>query len=392
MNEIKCPHCGEVFTIDEAQYENIAQQVRTAEFEKELNRRLAEAEKTKQAEIKLVETETAAKKDAEIERLKTELKAKKDAQELAVTKAVGKVEKELNDIKNKLVIEQSEFKTKEASLKESHAQELHLKDEMIERLKDMKAKMSVKLLGESLEQHCEIEFNRLRSTAFPRATFGKDNDASGGTKGDFIFRDFSDDGVEYISIMFEMKNEADVTATKKKNSDFFAKLDKDRNAKGCEYAVLVSMLEEDSDLYAGITDVSHEYPKMFVIRPQFFIPMISLLRNAAQATINVRAELEHTRQQNIDITKFEDELTAFQSAFDFNVKNYKARFNDAIDEIDEAIKRLEKVKEALRLSGTHLDRANNRVDGLSIKKLTRNNPTMKAKFAELESKNKEIGE
>ena len=392
MNEIKCPHCGEVFTIDEAQYENIAQQVRTAEFEKELNRRLAEAEKTKQAEIKLVETETAAKKDAEIERLKTELKAKKDAQELAVTKAVGKVEKELNDIKNKLVIEQSEFKTKEASLKESHAQQLHLKDEMIERLKDMKAKMSVKLLGESLEQHCEIEFNRLRSTAFPRATFGKDNDASGGTKGDFIFRDFSDDGVEYISIMFEMKNEADVTATKKKNSDFFAKLDKDRNAKGCEYAVLVSMLEEDSDLYAGITDVSHEYPKMFVIRPQFFIPMISLLRNAAQATINVRAELEHTRQQNIDITKFEDELTAFQSAFDFNVKNYKARFNDAIDEIDEAIKRLEKVKEALRLSGTHLDRANNRVDGLSIKKLTRNNPTMKAKFAELESKNKEIGE
>lgn len=392
MNEIKCPHCGEVFTIDEAQYENIAQQVRTAEFEKELHRRLAEAEKTKQAEIKLVETETAAKKDAEIERLKTELKAKKDAQELAVTKAVGKVEKELNDIKNKLVIEQSEFKTKEASLKESHAQQLHLKDEMIERLKDMKAKMSVKLLGESLEQHCEIEFNRLRSTAFPRATFGKDNDASGGTKGDFIFRDFSDDGVEYISIMFEMKNEADVTATKKKNSDFFAKLDKDRNAKGCEYAVLVSMLEEDSDLYAGITDVSHEYPKMFVIRPQFFIPMISLLRNAAQATINVRAELEHTRQQNIDITKFEDELTEFQSAFDFNVKNYKARFNDAIDEIDEAIKRLEKVKEALRLSGTHLDRANNRVDGLSIKKLTRNNPTMKAKFAELESKNKEIGE
>lgn len=392
MNEIKCPHCGEVFTIDEAQYENIAQQVRTAEFEKELHRRLAEAEKTKQAEIKLVETETAAKKDAEIERLKTELKAKKDAQELAVTKAVGKVEKELNDIKNKLVIEQSEFKTKEASLKESHAQQLHLKDEMIERLKDMKAKMSVKLLGESLEQHCEIEFNRLRSTAFPRATFGKDNDASGGTKGDFIFRDFSDDGVEYISIMFEMKNEADVTATKKKNSDFFAKLDKDRNAKGCEYAVLVSMLEEDSDLYAGITDVSHEYPKMFVIRPQFFIPMISLLRNAAQATINVRAELEHTRQQNIDITKFEDELTAFQSAFDVNVKNYKARFNDAIDEIDEAIKRLEKVKEALRLSGTHLDRANNRVDGLSIKKLTRNNPTMKAKFAELESKNKEIGE
>ena len=392
MNEIKCPHCGEVFTIDEAQYENIAQQVRTAEFEKELHRRLAEAEKAKKTEIKLAETETAAKKDAEIEKLKAELKAKKDAQELAVAKAVNEVEKELNEIKNKLVIETSEFKTKEASLKELHAQQLHLKDEMIERLKDMKAKMSVKLLGESLEQHCEIEFNRLRPVAFPRASFGKDNDASGGTKGDYIFRDFSDDGVEYISIMFEMKNESDVTATKKKNSDFFAKLDKDRTAKGCEYAVLVSMLEEDSDLYAGITDVSHEYPKMFVIRPQFFIPMISLLRNAAQATINVRAELEHTRQQNIDITKFEDELTAFQSAFDVNVKNYKAKFNDAIDEIDKAIERLEKVKEALRRSGTHLDRANNRVDGLSIKKLTRNNPTMKAKFAELESKNKEIGE
>lgn len=385
MNEIKCPHCGEVFTIDEAQYENIAQQVRTAEFEKELHRRLAEAEKAKKTEIKLAETETAAKKDAEIEKLKAELKAKKDAQELAVAKAVNEVEKELNEIKNKLVIETSEFKTKEASLKELHAQQLHLKDEMIERLKDMKAKMSVKLLGESLEQHCEIEFNRLRPVAFPRASFGKDNDASGGTKGDYIFRDFSDDGVEYISIMFEMKNESDVTATKKKNSDFFAKLDKDRTAKGCEYAVLVSMLEEDSDLYAGITDVSHEYPKMFVIRPQFFIPMVSLLRNAAQATIQVRAELEHTRQQNIDITKFEDELTAFQSAFDVNVKNYKAKFNDAIDEIDKVIGRLEKVKEALRLSGTHLDRANNRVDGLSIKKLTRNNPTMKAKFAELES-------
>ena len=385
MNEIKCPHCGEVFTIDEAQYENIAQQVRTAEFEKELHRRLAEAEKAKKTEIKLAETETAAKKDAEIEKLKAELKSRKDAEELAVTKAVNEVEKELNEIKNKLVIEKSEFKTKEASLKELHAQQLHLKDEMIERLKDMKAKMSVKLLGESLEQHCETEFNRLRPVAFPRASFGKDNDASGGTKGDYIFRDFSDDGVEYISIMFEMKNESDVTATKKKNSDFFAKLDKDRTAKGCEYAVLVSMLEEDSDLYAGITDVSHEYPKMFVIRPQFFIPMISLLRNAAQATIQVRAELEHTRQQNIDITKFEDELTAFQSAFDVNVKNYKAKFNDAIDEIDKVIGRLEKVKEALRLSGTHLDRANNRVDGLSIKKLTRNNPTMKAKFAELES-------
>ena len=249
----------------------------------------------------------------------------------------------------------------------------------------MKAKLSVKLLGETLEQHCEIEFNRIRSLAFPNAEFDKDNDASGGTKGDYIFRDFSDDGVEYISIMFEMKNESDVSATKKKNEDFFAKLDKDRNEKGCEYAVLVSMLEEDSELYTGITDVSHRYPKMFVVRPQFFLPIIALLRNAAQDTILVKAELEQVKKQNIDITDFETELEDFKSAFGRNYDLAKRKFDDAIKDIDVAIDRLQKVKEGLLGSENNLRLANDKATALTIKKLTKGNPTMQAKFAELES-------
>lgn len=391
MNEIKCPHCGTVFTIDEAEYADIAQQVRTAEFDKELHTRLAEAEKAKQTEIKLAEAKVAektqsaaAEKDAEIQRLKAELNAADTATELAVAKALADTQKELGEAKNKLALQEAEQQVQENALKQSHSKEIALLHEQVEQYRDFKAKQSVKLLGESLEQHCENEFNRSRSLAFPNAEFGKDNNAAGGSKGDYIFRDFSAAGVEYISIMFEMKNEADTTTTKKKNCDFFAKLDKDRTEKGCEYAVLVSMLEEDSELYDGITDVSHEYPKMFVIRPQFFLPIIALLRNAAQATIDVKAELEQIKQQNIDITNFEVELAAFQTGFDVNVKNYKAKYSEAIDEIDKSITRLEKVKDALRLSGTHLDRANNKVDALSIKKLTRNNPTMKAKFAELE--------
>ncbi|BDZ61542.1 hypothetical protein GCM10025873_13330 [Demequina sediminis] len=270
--------------------------------------------------------------------------------------------------------------------------ELAVKDELIARYKDMKAKLSVKLLGETLEQHCEIEFNRMRSLAFPNAEFAKDNDASGGTKGDYVFRDFSDDGVEYVSIMFEMKNESDASSTRKKNSDFFAKLDKDRNDKGCEYAVLVSMLEEDSELYTGITDVSHAYPKMFVIRPQFFLPMIALLRNAAQDTITVKAELEQLSKQNIDVTNFENELEDFKAAFGRNYDLAKRKFDTAIEEIDKAIDRLQKVKDALLGSGNNLRLANDKATALTVKKLTRGNETMKQKFSAIEASEQRIAD
>ena len=428
MNEIKCPHCGTTFAIDKAEYADILQQVRTAEFDKELHARLADAEKAKQSEIALAEAKIvqqaqkeAAEKDAEIQRLKSELEnadtaqelaeakfvhhaqkttAEKDAeiqtlkaelakattvQELAVARAVSDAQQQLGDVKNQLALELATQKVRAAELEVSHTKEIALKDDHIERLKDLKAKLSVKLLGETLEQHCETEFDRFRSLAFPNAEFRKDNDASGGTKGDYLFRDYSDDGVEYISIMFEMKNESDLSSTRKKNSDFFAKLDKDRNDKGCEYAVLVSMLEEDSELYGGITDVSHHYPKMFVIRPQFFLAIIALLRNAAQDTIVVKAELEQVKKQNIDITDFEAELEDFKSAFGRNYDLAKRKFDAAIKDIDVAIDRLQKVKDALLGSESNLRLANDKATGLSIKKLTKGNLTMQAKFAELES-------
>lgn len=428
MNEIKCPHCGTVFTIDEADYANLVQQVRTVEFEKELHARLAEAAKAKSVEIELAEAkvaqqaqQAAAQKDAEIQRLKNEIegagtaqalaiaKAAEEAQktlgekdvqierlkagldsagttqELALEKAVSAVKRKLDQAENKLALQEAERKATEAALKESHSKEIAIKDDFIDRLKDLKAKLSVKLLGETLEQHCENEFNRVRALAFPNAMFGKDNDSSRGSKGDYVFRDFSDDGVEYISIMFEMKNESDTSSTKKKNADFFAKLDKDRREKGCEYAVLVSMLEEDSELYTGITDVSHEYQKMFVIRPQFFISIIALLRNAAQHTIVVKAELEQVKKQNIDITNFEVELDGFKSAFARNYDLAKSKFDGAIKDIDAAIDRLQKVKDALLGSENNLRLANDKAVALTVKKLTRGNETMKAKFAELES-------
>ncbi|WP_341580117.1 DUF2130 domain-containing protein [Microbacterium schleiferi] len=388
--EIKCPHCGTLFTIDEAQYAVIVQQVRTTEFKHELHARLAEAEKTKSAEIALAVAnatqqaqKVSAAKDTEIQQLKSELKSAATDQELAIAKAVAAAEASLNEAKSQLVLQAAEQKVKDAALKESHTKEIALKDELIDRYKDMKAKLSVKLLGETLEQHCETEFNRMRSLAFPNAQFGKDNVASAGTKGDYVFRDFSDDDVEYVSIMFEMKNESDLTATKKKNEDFFAKLDKDRNDKGCEYAVLVSMLEEDSDLYAGITDVSHRYPKMFVIRPQFFLAIIALLRNAAQDTIVVKAELEQIKKQNIDITDFESELEGFKSAFGRNYDLAKRKFDAAIKDIDAAIDRLQKVKEGLLGSENNLRLANDKAEALTVKKLTKGNPTMAAKFASL---------
>ncbi len=425
MNEIKCPHCGTVFTIDEAEYAGLVKQVRTAEFENELHARLAEADKVKKAEIELAEVKVAqqaqkaaAEKDAEIQRLSNELDgagtakalavarldeeakkaaAEKDAEiqrlkgdiqraatseELAVTKAVSAVQQELGEAKNRFALQEAERRVKESALSESHSKEIALKDDLIERLKDMKAKLSIKLLGETLEQHCETEFNRIRALAFPNAEFDKDNDASGGTKGDYIFRDFSADNVEYISIMFEMKNEADTSSTRKKNTDFLAKLDKDRREKGCEYAVLVSMLEEDSELYTGITDVSHAYPKMFVVRPQFFLAIIALLRNAAQETILVKTELEQVRKQNIDITNFETELEGFKSAFGKNYDLAKRKFDAAIKDIDTAIDRLQKVKDALLGSENNLRLANDKAVALTVKKLTRGNGTMEAKFAE----------
>lgn len=428
MNEIKCPHCGTVFAIDEAEYASLVQQVRTVEFEKELHARLAEAEKVKKAEIELAEAkvaqqaqEAAAKKDAEIQRLKVELEgtdtaqalavakvgeaaqktaAEKDAeiqrlkaeldkvgttQELAVTKAVSAVKEQLGEAEHKLALQTAQQDAKESALRESHSKEIALLQEQVEQYRDFKAKQSVKLLGESLEQHCETEFNRVRAMAFPNAKFGKDNDTSTGTKGDYIFRDLSEDGVEYISIMFDMKNEADATATKKKNIDFLAKLDKDRRDKGCEYAVLVSMLEEGSELYTGITDVSHEYPKMFVVRPQFFLAIIALLRSAAQETIVVKAELEQIKKQNIDITNFEADLEDFKSAFGRNYDLAKRKFDTAIDDIDKAIERLQKVKEGLLGSGNNLRLANDKATALTVKKLTRGNETMRSKFAELES-------
>jgi hypothetical protein len=326
----------------------------------------------------------AVEKDVEIQSLKGELGKAGTSHELAVTKAVSVVQQKLGEAENKLALQDAEHKVKESSLKESHFKEIALKDDLIERLKDLKAKLSVKLLGETLEQHCETEFNRVRALAFPNASFGKDNDASSGTKGDYIFRDFSDDGDEYISIMFEMKNEADTSSTKKKNVDFLAKLDKDRRDKGCEYAVLVSMLEEDSALYTGITDISYEYPKMLVVRPQFFLTIIALLRNAAQGTSVVKAELEQVKKQNIDITNFEAELEDFKSAFGRNYDLAKRKFDTAINDIDKAIERLQKVKEGLLGSANNLRLANDKATALTVKQLTRGNETMKAKFVELE--------
>lgn len=390
--EVKCPHCSTVFTIDEANYADIVQQVRTVEFENEIHARLAEAERTKETEIALAVAkathdarEVTVQRDLDIQRLTADLKAAASLQELAVAKAVSASERKLAEAHAKIEIQAAEQKVKDAAAKESFAKELALKDDLIDRYKDLKAKLSVKLLGETLEQHCELEFNRMRSLAFPNATFGKDNDASAGTKGDFVFRDFSEDGVEYMSIMFEMKNESDASSTRKKNTDFLAKLDKDRIAKGCEYAVLVSMLEEDSDLYAGITDVSHLYPKTFIVRPQFFLAIIALLRNAALDTIVVKAELEQVKKQNIDITDFESELDDFKTAFGRNYDLAKRKFDTAIKEIDVAIEKLQKVKEGLLGSENNLRLANDKATALTIKKLTKGNPTMAAKFAELDA-------
>lgn len=325
-----------------------------------------------------------AKKETEIIKLQSKIESSAKESELALNKAVIELEKERDTLANKLENKESETKLLESSLKEKYESELKTKDEMIAYYKDMKAKLSTKMVGETLEQHCEIEFNKLRATAFQNAYFEKDNDSSDGTKGDYIYREEDAHGSEIISVMFEMKNEGDETATKHKNEDFLAKLDADRNKKKCEYAVLVSLLESDNELYnSGIVDMSHKYPKMYVIRPQFFIPIITLLRNAAMNSLTYKAELAVVRAQNIDITNFEENMEEFKRAFGKNYELAGRKFNEAIDSIDKTIKQLEKTKSALLSSENNLRLANNKAQDLTIKKLTRGNPTMKAKFEEL---------
>lgn len=362
--------------------------------EKERDALTNELEKTKQdsqAASVLAETkfskdvqEAAAKKDAEIQELKANLSANEIAQKLAITEAVTVVEKERDDLKSELKQTELEKQLSEKSLKDKYETQVKDRDDAIERLRDMKARLSTKMVGETLEQHCETEFNRIRSTAFPRAYFEKDNDASTGSKGDYIFRDSDEAGIEIVSIMFEMKNESDTTATKKKNEDYLKELDKDRTEKGCEYAVLVSLLEPDSELYnSGIVDVFHRYPKMYIVRPQFFLPIITLLRNAAMKSLEYKTELALVKAQNVDITSFENDLDKFKTAFAKNYDLASRKFQTAIDEIDKSIDHLQKTKDALLSTDRNLRLANNKAQDVTIKKLTRRNPTMAAKFENL---------
>ncbi len=408
MNEIICPHCNKAFKIDEAGYADILKQVRDDEFSKELHDRLAMAEKDKESAVKLAEqktkselqsditkaekqlTELKADKDAEIAKLQSKLESSETEKRLALSEAVNKLERERDQIANELKSKESEQKLVEASIKEKYEQELKSKDETIALYKDMKAKLSTKMVGETLEQHCEIEFNRLRATAFQNAYFEKDNDSSDGTKGDYIFREEDGSGNEIVSIMFEMKNEGDETATKKKNEDFLAKLDEDRKKKNCEYAVLVSLLEADNELYnSGIVDMSHKYPKMYVIRPQFFIPIITLLRNAAMNSMLYKAELAMVRAQNVDITNFEENLENAKTAFARNYDIAGKKFMTAVEGIDKTIKQLEKTKAALLSSENNLRLANDKLQKTTIKRLTKGNPTMQAKFDEVKEDDNE---
>jgi len=393
MNEIICPHCNKAFKIDESGYADIIKQIRDREFEKQLNERLNLAEQDKRkavelAEIKVTNTleKDLLKKDAEIQRLSDSLKAIEEKQRLTITEAVNAIERDRDKLKGDLDQARLEKQLAEKSLKDKYETQIKDRDDAIERLRDLKARLSTKMVGETLEQHCETEFNRLRATAFPKAYFEKDNNAQGGSKGDYIFRDSDDNGTEIVSIMFEMKNECDETSTKKKNEDFLKELDKDRTEKRCEYAVLVSLLEPESELYnSGIVDVSHRYPKMYVVRPQFFIPIITLLRNAAQNSLKYKTELALVRAQNIDITNFETKLDEFKTGFARNYRLASEKFQIAIDEIDKTITHLQKTKDALLGSETNLRLANDKADDLTVKKLTKGNPTMAAKFSKLDS-------
>ena len=405
MQEIRCPKCGEVFQVDATGYEQIVRQVRDKEFAEELKYREKELESKRAQELELIRlqeekeyNESITKKDAQIadrDRKIAELQAKLDAGEtakkLAVAEAVEKKNEEISkktseitELKGELKSKETESQLNEKALKEQYEEKLKLKDEQIEYYKDFKARQSTKMVGESLEQHCLTQFNSLRMTAFPNAYFEKDNDARSGSKGDFIYRECAEDGTEFISIMFEMKNEADMTATKHKNEDFFKELDKDRTEKGCEYAILVTLLEIDNELYNnGIVDVSYKYPKMYVIRPQFFIPMITLLRNAARNSLQYRQELQLVKNQQVDILHFEENMNAFKEGFARNYRLASEKFAAAIDEIDKTIDHLQKTKAALLSSENNLRLANNKADELTIKKLTKNAPSVKAMFDEL---------
>ena len=393
MNEIKCPKCNEVFKVDESGFADIVKQVRDSEFSKSLKERetflLADKEnsiKLAIAELKNTLQAESSEKDKIISELNVKIKTSESEKKLAITEAVNNIEKEREALKGELKSKATEMKLLEATLKDKHLSELKARDEMIAYYKDMKAKLSTKMVGESLEQHCETQFNQLRATAFPAAYFEKDNDAKTGSKGDYIYREFDEDGNEIISIMFEMKNEVDETTTKKRNEDFLKELDKDRDEKSCEYAVLVSLLEMDNELYnSGIVDKSHRHQKMYVIRPQFFIPMITVLRNAAMNSLKYKSELALMRTQNIDITHFEENLEIFKSGFARNYDLANRKFKTAIDEIDKTIKSLEKTKEALLSSDNNLRLANNKAEDLTIKRLTRGNPTMTVKFEELKT-------
>jgi hypothetical protein len=431
MNEVVCPNCHKAFKIDEAGYADILKQVRDDEFDKQLLERLHVAEQEKQAALELAEANktlavtqaissvekerdalaveldqakqdkiaaseladtkllsevqrTAAAKDTEIQRLNAELKTFELGKKLAVTEAVDVVAKERDELKNALERVELEKRLAESSLKERYEAQLKDRDDAIDRLRDMKARLSTKMIGETLEHHCDTEFNRIRATAFPRAHFEKDNDARDGSKGDFIFRDFDEGGAEIVSIMFDMKNECDTSATKSKNEHFLSKLDKDRTEKQCEYAVLVSLLEPESELYnTGIVDVFHRHPKMYVVRPQFFIPIITLLRNAALNSLKYKAELALVKAQNIDVTNFEAKLETFKSGFARNYDLASRKFDTAIEEIDKSINHLQKTKDALLGCNNNLRLANDKAQDVTIKKLTRGNPTMEAKFAEV---------
>ena len=400
MKEIICPSCKKAFEIDQAGFSDIVKQVRDDQFDKELKILVGQAEKEKENAVKIAEADLRkitqdeiAKKDREI----IELQAKSNNTELekkiSISEAIKSIEKERDDLANNVKIAALEKQNLENSLRQQFSTELKTRDEIIQykddeiaRVKEMKLKLSTKMLGESLEQYCEIEFNKIRATAFQNAYFEKDNDSSSGSKGDFIYREFDDADNEIISIMFEMKNEADQTTAKKKNEDFFKELDKDRTEKKCEFAVLVSVLEDESDLYNGITDVSYKYPKMFVVRPQFFIPIITLLRNAAMSSLKYKAELALVKNQSIDITNFENSINEFKAGFAKNYDLASRQFNTAINEIDKTIDHLQKTKEALLSSVNNLRLANNKSDDLTIKKLTKGNPTMTAKFDGLSNK------
>lgn len=441
MKELKCPNCGSIFKVDESDYVAILAQVKNKEFDQEVERRIKEIDNQRKAEQEAVilkanqaykenlnvKEQEIVRKEAEISSLMEKLKGyektkklemdielgKKDNEIQALKAVIAKAdanteiavltekektktiiqekEAQLSELNNKLILAGKEATIRESSLKENYEKQLKQARELVDYYKDMKAKMSTKMIGESLEIHCSNEFNKVRAYTYPSAYFEKDNDASNGSKGDFIFRDYID-GFEYVSIMFEMKNEADQTATKHKNEDFFAKLDKDRNEKKCEYAVLVSMLEPDNDLYnEGIVDVSYRYPKMYVIRPQFFMALISLLVQASKKSVEYQKELEVARQQTIDVTKFEDKINTFRNKFSGHYQRASEKFNKAVEEIDKTIKSLQKMKEDLLSSENYLRLANNDTDELTIKKLTWGNPTMKKKFEEAKQTNeKEI--